>query len=677
MNKLDILFYYIEDLRTQKSRPKIYHKYIKSTTKSKKIIGEQYKHVKTDILYDYINAYADRNIQKFQEIKTFEELVDNLNLTFSSIEQLNFNTDGVDHKFNILMHIVEKIYIYIDKNPELIDQYNYLLYIHLYKTFNVHKGDDQSKDKLYKFMIKSDRSYIKHKLILNLSSLIYLCCMTNFELGDQYNTAQYMILDYFYGICKIKNQCVPINQRQILISILNLTDNQDLIDKKIEDPVEKTFYNLYRAPFKEIQQYTFPGEHTDCGETTILNIFNYFLINNKGEFILPDTASDWDYKLKDFYKKYRTMESMTNISISILKQDLRNVLNSRPDKISLGTDGDINTDEQSMLDTCAFLLGVDSLENFITVFNILKPSINAKQENITRNNDTSITYKNAFILNLKISHAEFILINNNNIELIENENENSLNNHWITFNKYPLKYSFEHFIILIKNARNAYYFFARFPNDQQTENICIEAVKHDKRIINLIKEELLTVKVYVSALKYTDCDIPEEILTSDFYVKALNTDISIIRRIPKEKQTPDMIKIIQKNPDRINETEFFLFYINTELITQDLCILVFDKQPQSYMLIPDKFRTEKMYLFVFIHWYDKNIPVEILTDEFYYKALNENITVIKIIPKTKQNKKMIEIIQKNSDRISESHDFLSYINKELITQDLYDLVLKK
>ena len=640
MNKLDFLLKITESLGRDFVPTDNYHAFNNSLKSKEKELNKQYINIKTDILYDYINAYADKDIGKFNNITTFNKLLNDLNSTFSYITKLNFEKQK--NEFNILMSIIKIIYSYIEKYEYLIDQYNYLLYIDLYKTFNVHKGDTRSKDKLYKFMTKSNKNYIKHKLILNLSSLIYLCHKTNIELGVQYNTAQYMILDYFYGICRIKNQCVPINQRQVLISILGLTDNQDLKVDSIDNPIENSFYKLHTSHFKEIKQYTFPGRHTDCGETTILNIFNYFLINDKGEIILPDTAAvKWDLKLQDFYRKYNTMERMTDTPIDVLKQDLYDVLNTRPENIKISSDKDIYTDEKSMLKTCAFLLGVHEVETFIDVFNILKPSLDAKLSDIIII-PNGIIYSNVFTIILSEKHAEFNLIKEVNGVL---EEELNLKNHWIDLNMnyLPKKYSLDHFKYYVR--RDDWFFINKFPEENHTDEIYKEAVKYSSPFGNNIlhikqkleqrieDEDRIKEVREICLIAFTKgiahvANLPTKIINDDFFYEALKLNISVIQYIPKQNQNEKMVEIIT-NHDNYNSNSNLLTYIKNELIS----------------------------------------------DILYYKALKDDVGFIKRIPKDRQTKQMITFIKKCLTDAPIGEYKIGYSFKLNIKKELHDVEL--
>jgi hypothetical protein len=590
MNKFDFVLWHIFAVNILVTR-------IKELTREGKKIPEDYiiinyhvynpigkknnifSDIKTGILYDYLNAYDYLMIDALKNLDTFEKLVDNFNNTLSNIVTLNFN-DQKD-EFNLFLNIFKINYDHINENPNLIDQYNYSLYIDKYKDFNLYENKTTYKS-LMRFINEYDRNYIKNKLILKLSCLIYLCHKINTELGASFRTAEYMLLDYFYGIGKIKNSCVPINQRQILTTMLELDDNQSLRSQPITNKFEEAFYKIFTQDFKEIKQYTFPDSYTDCGETTILNTFNYFLLKENGEFNLTDSDS-WDPKLKKFYEKYPNMESMININIVQLKTDLAEVFNGRGDQIVYNnpvSQVDINTTVDNMIKTCAVLLNIQT-DNFKDIFKKLKPTINI--DDVVRD-DTIIKYSDLFSLSLYYGHSEFNL----NMNLIQNPFNSAglsdLKNHWLNLwisNRvplvpiYPKKFSLDHFKYYFYNRFD---FFTEFPKDKQTEEICIEAVHptqnlDDKYIVryaydNLDEVQNKTYKIFQAAVTFNGRalqHIPKELRDEFLCREAFANNIVSFKWIPHDKQEKSMIDKIRLIEDE-KEKLRLLSFANPELL---------------------------------------------------------------------------------------------------------------
>jgi len=227
-----------------------------------------------------------------------------LNKIFSSIENLKFEKEEKCIEFNIIMKIMNTVYSYIDENPELIDRFNYSVYINKYRIFT-NSFSPQNYNAIKTFINNYNKNIIKNKLIIELTCLIYLCYKTNKELGEIYKPAQYMLLDYFWGITINKNVCVPINKKQILLKILDITDTES---SETNDPLEITFFNTIKKIQNFGQQiYSFPTRYSDCGEKMLLNLFNNLLLKEDGSFNL-EKIGEWDEKLRNFYLEYNTIK---------------------------------------------------------------------------------------------------------------------------------------------------------------------------------------------------------------------------------------------------------------------------------------------------------------------------------------------------------------------------------
>ena len=592
INKLDYIISLLYNLDTLISHDTNYHEYKPTKTKIK-----NFNDINSELLFDYINAFDYLMIDSIHNIDTFEKLRDKLNSILSNIEKVNFQ-DKKD-EFNFFMKILNIIYKYIDTEPNIVDQYNYSLYIDKFKDFDIHSNVTTYKS-LITFINKYKYNTIKNKLILKLSCLIYLCYKTNIELDsfyrlnignvtNGYNTqyiehngtykaSQYMLLDYFYGITKIKNYCIPINRRQILLKILEIPESKILRETKVSDKIEEQFYKALSQEFKEIKQYTFtaPIRYTDCGETTILNLFNYLLLNNDGSFNLSDIET-WDIKLKNFYIKYPTMNSMINTNIEIFKRDLSLVFNNRKDQINYNNkenECDINTSMFSIIKTCALLLNIKT-DNFIDIFKKLNNKV--KDTDIIIEKPNVVKYSNLFILNLWDGHGEFNLVFNQiTIPGIAERYKNNLKYHWISLlndNYIPSKYSLEHFKFLLKNIRN---FFEEFPPELQTEELCIEAVSGRNQFLyyddeneqmRVVRDSIITyydiiinktyeisktaVSFYYKILE----NVPKELLDKKLCLIAFNSNPLAIKYIPREFQDADMVNKI-KEDKKINLYEF-------------------------------------------------------------------------------------------------------------------------
>lgn len=362
--------------------------------------------------------------------------------------------------------------------------------------------------------------------------------------------------------------------------------------------LEKKFYDAYISKFKEIKQYTFNDtiQYTDCGETTILNVFNYLLLKDDGSFNLED-AGTWDDKLREFYMKYPTIDSMLKVNLQILKNDLSLVFNKRGDHIiynRVQSQCDINTTMKSIIKTCAFLLNIET-NNFQDIFKKLNKSVVDTDISI---DFSDLEYKDKFKLTLYNGHAEFNLKFKEIIIDGLNRTDNLLH-HWINpiipFQQRPYayeyseglpnKYSVEHF--------RFYYwyhpaFFHRFISDaQQTDEICMEAVKITKifseteledgtdetynlnwSFINFKKVVNKTYAICKAAV--ISCGdsirfVPPELKDIDMCKIAFTYNLANIQFIPHTLQDKSMIEKIQGIHDQSNK-EQLLAYANPELL---------------------------------------------------------------------------------------------------------------
>jgi hypothetical protein len=647
LDKLDILLL---------DNSKNYYNY----TQTKPI--KNFNDIKTDLLFDYINKFDYLMIDSIQSIDTFEKLQDKLNNTFSNIKKLNFQEQN--DEFNTFMKILNIIYKYIDTQPNIIDQYNYSLYIDKYKDFDVHPNKT-SKKSLINFIKDYNNNTIKNKLALKLSSLIYLCYKTNIELGISYKASQYMLLDYFYGITKIINNCVPINKRQILLKILEISESNELRKTNVTDRIEQEFYRSFTQKFKQIKQYTFlkPIRYTDCGETTILNLFNYFLLNDNGSFNISNT---WDEKLQNFYNIYPTMDKMINTNIDKLKQDLSEVFNGR-NEISYHKSNDkceIETTMKSMANTCAILLNIERILipkpiddnfwfaddeyepiNFIDIFKKLNNKV--KDQDIVIENDNKIKYLDVFTLDLQFGHAEFNLIFNKIIiPGIDKEFNNNLKYHWINnFKLFPTKYSLEHFKFYL--TMYSYFFTEYFPSELQTEEFCIEAIRDKPKNIsrlnyNHVKTKTYKISTEAVLVNYEILkDIPKELLDKNLYLIAFNSDPLAFKIIPHE------------------------------FIDKELCDLAFRKNVVLFEFIPHEFQDNSMI--INLTKYDlsylsdnqkdnlfKAINPTLLNKDIYKKLFEKHVTFIKYIPFEFQDKDMFYTIKSQG-----REKLLNYVDPKL------------
>ena len=676
--------------------------------------NKQFNDIKTSLLIDFIDAYDYLMIDTIKNIDTFDKLKESLNNTFSNIVKLNFN-DRKD-EFNVFMKILRIIYTCIDTYPEMIEQYNYLLYIDKYKDFDTFNNITTYKS-LKIFIDNYNINTIKNKLVLKLSYLIYLSYNTNKEIGTNFKASQYMLLDYFYGITKIKNNCLPINKRQTLLKILEIPETIGLLEPVLTNEIEIGFYKLFQQKFKQIEQYRFnnPISYTDCGETTLLNLFNYLLLKKDGSFDLSDSGS-WDIKLKEFYEKYNTMDKMIDTIKDILKLDLSHVFNGRRDTIVYNNkvnQCDINTTITSIIKTCSVLLNIET-NNFVDIFLKLNGNINVADIIIDMDKET-ISYSDKFVLSLNPGHGEFILFLKLD-KIPEISVDNNLISTWLVPRKNIRieKYSFEHFKYLFDNL---FIDIGDIPDNQQTEEICMYAVNppfsmYDKEKVkkftmeNFRKVINITKNIYIAALFLNPLlikEIPialldreivnnffenltvnkynnEEIIDILNYISSIFKDEEIFHKIKE-----NFLYILSKNPILIKEIpkefldkEIYQHAINNIIIHSPLYFKIF---LDILITLPFEFKDTVMFNII------KKKLIFYISKKYFYNedsfisSLYDNFCSLN--PEFSDNDIEINIIECISENYLDDHIaektflFINDIPTEFLDKDIYDIIFNK
>jgi hypothetical protein len=355
-----------------------------------------------------------------------------MNKILSNTKNLSYEDENICEEYNKFMKIVSFIYRYINDNEMLIDKYNYTLYTNTYRLF------EQNFSSNYKGMQNQINLWTKNvvtiDLILSISCLIYLGYKTNLELGEQFKPSQYMLLDYFWGITNVGSLYIPINKRQVLINLLNINnDTTKLQDAKTStDPIESAFFNSQKKfSLKSQARLVTPVPYQDCGETTLLNLFNYLLLKEDGTFNLSNLVGS-DPLLLEFYARYSTINNMNDIPEQQLKEEWARIFINRSTLIDFYNrkiyQCDINTTLFSIINICNLLLnlGIDIPSNqnnlnkkaaVLTIFRKLNKSIKDSDIEINRNlwsfggqPSEVVIYINNFKLELNGGHGVLLLL---------------------------------------------------------------------------------------------------------------------------------------------------------------------------------------------------------------------------------------------------------------------------
>ena len=157
----------------------------------------------------------------------------------------------------------------------------------------------------------------------------------------------------FYSVC-IGPETRKLIMRHYLLSFIKLKPNilrkyNIIIDSSADDNNSQKIINEFLVnidKFKVLEYISIKYTKKDkeynfstCGETTILNLLNYYFINKDGTFNIKNTYSK---PLKNFYYKYKTMENMKNEEIDIITKDWLDVVSNLRNTSIYNYNGDIH-----------------------------------------------------------------------------------------------------------------------------------------------------------------------------------------------------------------------------------------------------------------------------------------------------------------------------------------------
>ena len=560
-----------------------YHQFIdnKNNTvfkKSEKVAGKSLS-IDSGILIDYLLIFVKTvPLNELENINTFEELNDYMNKIFSNTKNLDYKDDeNICKEYNTFMIIVRLIYQFINKKKILIDMYNYTLYTNTYRIFEKIVRDFSSSYKAMQNQINLwTKNVVTIDLVLNISCLIYLCYKTNLELDERFKSSQYMLLDYFWGITNTGSLYIPINRRQILINLIGkVRDTAELQNANTSgDPIESAFFNSQKT-FSQKNQVKLltPVHYSDCGETTLLNLFNYLLLKEDGTFNLENLAGS-DQLLLEFYERYPTMERMNERSLQQLKEEWDSIFINRGTSIRYNRDEqcDINTTLYSIIKTCNFILNLgidipiseydlDKKTAVISIFRKLNRSVKDTDIEITRNYysfggrpSEVVKYINNFELELNDGHGTFsLIVQEINMPSIVHK----LDNHWINFFSLPSEYSLEHFKYIFNTRANILEkrdFFNSLTKLQQTEAICKYVIEKVISLFDYIKnktEELCEFAYNIAKVGLIDrsiqlINIPDILINQEIYDIAVINNYREILNVPPENRNEKLYESISK-----------------------------------------------------------------------------------------------------------------------------------
>ena len=406
----------------------------KLSKEEKQIIIDDYE--KYDFSQDYVKFEFGRkhNLDNFMKIDSYLEKVNQY------ITSLDFN----ENNYNLLLKVINIVIQYVNTNENLINGYNYSIYIQYYKnltrdpiknegesedTYNIRKEGEYRKRKKYmeKFINDKDVNKIKQKLVFELSYYIYLSYKINEESGDfNIKLAQNTLMDYFLGVTKDEIPNVPINPRQTLVNIRGgpednksyvIPDRQEedeedeekkedeedeekkedeedeeekeeekvlpVVDKELS--IDNLFYNHYLEqshniplPINEMllnQSNIFQDnergkyDYPDCGERTLLNFFNYLLIQKDRSF---DISKLRETKIREFYQTYPTIDDILKTNDKTLKSNWGLVVENHQQLISKDMYYNDTYNFKPSLENFTFICNLFCKKNNLSLSDIIK-----------------------------------------------------------------------------------------------------------------------------------------------------------------------------------------------------------------------------------------------------------------------------------------------------------------
>lgn len=643
MNKLHEILNIINRLTLDITGNQTDYYNLKYTKQSIPTIGEvEQSRISYDIksnnslhMCDYLTSITNQKI-----IDTIDKINYNLLLIFNKkkkeLPQLDYNPEN----YNLLLKIINIVINYINTYPNLVEGYNYAIYIKTYKELNQNltrnigetgeeyesrkRAYDKGKQIIMEKFINTPKEQIKQTLIFELSYFLYLAYKTNEESGDfNYKIAQYTILDYFYGVTKDEIPKLPINKRQTIMNIRRGVDDNSSY-KLIKDDewrgvplhiipytaelyggdaeLDKLFYSCvsdYNDYIIIQSQTIYTDEHgaeyeyIDCGETTLLNLFNYILLQPSGSF---DISKLSDEKIIAFYTRYPTINSIITENLQTLKNEWGKVIQDRPSLIIR----DMYQNEKynfrpSLFNTtllCNLFHNNSNKElSLVEIILYLNPYIKSNKISlISKIIYDTITINNELYLKFSELHAESMLISKFNKiyeELDHRFNEKLIINHpYTTINIHLLyKIAYGTFDITKCNEYNLMNYLCKyyFTNDSKKiedrtkynlmKYITFEHIEVYKSVI-IINDDKILDFIYNELVKTNSIDgICEFIIQSYYYM--VENDIIYIK-YPEQYPTYNFpVNLLKKIYDyKIDDKRFVEFNLDDYLVNEDQSYII-------------------------------------------------------------------------------------------------------
>jgi len=573
---------------------------------------------------------------------------------------------------NLILKIVSFVFDFIERNPNIIYGYNYCLFINKYRYHYIANLDKDLK-KMNQF-INRDYNKIKRLFIFELIYLLYILYKANTEFTLEYKISQNLLLDYFFGCTKDKIMYVPINVRQTLISIRNdgLDDNtsinnlEELTTEK-DKKLYAIFFQSFQPKFRYIPQTQItihPKPYADCGERVLLNMFNYFLIDQDGNIQVKES---WSEPLKVFYRKYNNIFILSREeTLQEMKNDWARVVENIPSLIDKSfywnVTYNIIPNLENILKISKILLNQPDITDIKLLIKNLKNSINISEIEIINGNP----YKTVSYKDIKLyfwsRHAEV----KQNINKSVYDEMNKFYKYIFMIQKkmkritqIQVEKKNKEIILLsvIIDGSNLQY----IPVEEKEEYICLEAVKQNGKALLYVNEAIRTENIYIASFKqlniklFRDKKINTNQPLNTIYLTALRFDGFCLKSIPPEKQNDEIYlaavnqngKVLEYIPKEKRKREICLEavkkhgsslgFVPLEIIDREICLEAVKKYGQALRDVPKEIRDPEIYLESFLQQYkswfnekhiSRDTPIEII----YLEAIKDKIIKTYNIP---------------------------------------------
>ena len=432
INSLDIISYYEDAFRYTlyffKSQEKsCYNNFIRKLftyNRDDNVVALYYT---TNIIGYFITQNKIHELMKFiNNIKVIQE--DKIYINNKGI--ITSNTECCDIKHKNSNNI----------NKFVVNFFNCL------KTEKMEDCNKENKDKitslintinnsnLYKSILFEVINYIESQDTILFNKDKYNSYLDKFKNKNviNYTDVKYDIIlklsDFIYSY-----YCIDNISRQILVYyILNFIDKNSskykikflmLEDLSFYDTIEIDAYDKFtfkNSSFKKIEYITANtkyGNFSTCGETAILNIINYYLIDDMGNF---DTKKieNGRVELKNFYKIYPNIESqLKNINNTIA--DWLDVISNLPKKNIYNLSGDIHNN----LKNIEYVFETILISKNNNIDDILYELDNEKQLEVISSNDNSIelNLNHEYYIFFQPGHGDFIPSKKIKVNRVDND----------------------------------------------------------------------------------------------------------------------------------------------------------------------------------------------------------------------------------------------------------------